>query len=445
MGKLTKRTLFMFSLLDYKAMEEYFEQMQMAAQGWMLEKIEVITAKFRKSEPQKLKFSVDIFPYISAFDSHESKSVTEYRELCEASGWRFVTSSNKFQVFYAKTDEDPIPIQTDSVVEEKILRKSIFSSEFLLFLTFFLIFFLSLGSLFPFDYSKLFTNSGIVSTISNPLLILPVALYTGYYLLWFWKAKKNIKRGLSLPQTSLRAAQLRGNLLVFFTALFIFLYLTAIIADALGGYTFALYFLIIPLSGVAVGLWFRNIVLNKVRSRTKNILIFAGAILAITIIFTSFTTSLIISRGTLFEGIIGMKNELPDGYAASKLEDFGLKEEPHNTAFMRNSSFIVPTNYEYHEISTEGVIRTRYYEAINAAIAAYIFDGMLEREGSLLYRSVSAAPAEEWNVDRGYYLKDDSSMLLLLKDKLVILLDSEFDFSLPETIDAAKSGLDISD
>jgi hypothetical protein len=261
MGKLTKRTLFMFSLLDYKAMEEYFEQMQMAAQGWMLEKIEVITAKFRKSEPQKLKFSVDIFPYISAFDSHESKSVTEYRELCEASGWRFVTSSNKFQVFYAKTDEDPIPIQTDSVVEEKILRKSIFSSEFLLFLTFFLIFFLSLGSLFPFDYSKLFTNSGIVSTISNPLLILPVALYTGYYLLWFWKAKKNIKRGLSLPQTSLRAAQLRGNLLVFFTALFIFLYLTAIIADALGGYTFALYFLIIPLSGVAVGLWFRNIVL----------------------------------------------------------------------------------------------------------------------------------------------------------------------------------------
>lgn len=77
---------------------------------------------------------------------------------------------------------------------------------------------------------------------------------------------------------------------------------------------------------------------------------------------------------------------------------------------------MVPKSYEYHELSSEGTIRTHYYEVINRDIAEFIFEGMLQREGSLLYRSIKKAPETDWGVDRAYYLKDDQSMILLLKD-----------------------------
>jgi len=442
MGK-TKRTLFLFSHLDYKAMEEYFTQM--AARGWMLERIELITALFKKTEPRRLKFSVDIFPYISAFDSHDNKKVLEYRQLCEESGWKFVTSSNKFQVFCAEAHQDPTPMQTDSVVEEKIVRQSVFSSEFIIFLFCLPLLFLSLGPLFPFEYSRLFTNSGIASTVLIPLLIIPVLMYTGHFILWMWKAKRNIKKGLSLPQISLRSARLRANLLTYTGGIIISLFLIAIIADAVGGHTFTLYFLILPVSVVAITLWFRNKVLSKLRSRAKNIAIFAGFVIGIALLTQVFTAGLISSLdGGLLERAMGFQSELPEEYAALKLTDFGHQEEPQIQAFSRSSSFIVPLNYQYHEVSDEGSIRTKYYQAINSSIASYIFQGMLEREGSLLYRSVSEAPAGDWNADRAYYLNDEQTMLLLLKDKNVIHLDGSFDFSLPEVIAVCKSGFSLS-
>jgi len=149
-----------------------------------------------------------------------------------------------------------------------------------------------------------------------------------------------------------------------------------------------------------------------------------------------------LDRGKM-ERAMGFRSELPEGYNALKLSDFGLQEEPRIQAFSRASSFIVPLSYEYHEVSDQGAIRTKYYQAINSNIASYIFQGMLEREGSLLYRSASEAPAGDWNADRAYYLNDEQTMLLLLKDRRVIHLNGSFDFSLPEVITTSKSGLNF--
>lgn len=221
------------------------------------------------------------------------------------------------------------------------------------------------------------------------------------------------------------------------------LYLGAVIADAIGGHTFALIFLLIPVGGVAFGIWYRKKILGKVRSRVKNITIFLGALLGLALLSALFTFGIVSSRGDIFVSAAGFSNELPERYAALKLEDFGMLDEPHTTAFSKASSFVVPTSYEYHEISEEGVIRTRYYKARSSNTAAYIFQGMLEREGSLLYRSIKTAPASAWNADRAYYLKDDKTMILFLKDDLIILLDSKFDFSLPEVIAACQSKLEL--
>ena len=430
MSKTTKTTVFMFSVLDYKAMEEYFEIM--AAQGWMLEKIGTWTVRFKKTNPQNLKFTVDLFPYLTAFDSPHSRDVKDYQELCEQSGWHFVTSANKFQIFYANADENPTPIQTDSSVEEKVVRKSVFGIEFLVFLICLPALLFSFGALFPFDYSKLFTNISILSTVYFPILLVPISIYTGYFVCWFWKAKKNIRQGLSLPRTSLRAARLRGMFLLVVGGLLISLMITAAIADAINGYHFILFFFLLPFSGVAIGIWFKKNVAAKERSRKRNLTIFTAVVLGSTIFLTVLTTGLVLSSGKVFEGITGMKSGLPEGYTALKLSDFDIEEPPKVSVFSKRSSFVVPINYDYYEITNGESIETSYIQAASPAIASYIFEGMVRREGSLLYRSVIEAPVEAWNVDQAYYLNDDMTIILLLKDEVVIRLDSKFDFSQPE-------------
>jgi len=436
----TKKTMFMFSHLDYKAMQEYFEQM--ARKGWMLEKLGTVTATFRQIEPQDLTFTVDIFPYTTIFDSPENQDAMDYRELCEQSGWRFVTSSNKLNVFFAKAKEDPTPIQTDSVVEEKLVRQSVFSAELLVFIICLPLLWLRMGSLFPFDYSKLFTNMDIVATVYFPLLLIPVTLYTGYYVWWFWKARRNIREGLPLPQTSLRAARFRGLLLLYVAGLLVVLMFAAAIADARGGRAIILYVMFLPLISIAGSLWLKKTVATKRRTRRQNMAMFAIASIGITFVFIT-TMNVLIFAGDRFPSWTGMKRELPDGYIALKLTDFGINRQPHTTSFSQSSSFLVPQSYDYYESSQDGVIRTRYIEAVNQRVARYIFDGMLKRSDLLYNRHISPAPSAMWNADEAYYLTTDRSMLILIQGSRVIYLDSKFDFAEKDLVEISGTVLQL--
>ena len=127
MKRKRKHVFFYFQPMDYKAMEEYFEQM--AARGWMLERMKAMYLTFRACKPARLKFTVDIFPEISLFEGQDKQEAKEYREFCERAGWNFVTSFTKFQVFCAPEEEELVPIQTDEEVERKLVQKSFRGAE----------------------------------------------------------------------------------------------------------------------------------------------------------------------------------------------------------------------------------------------------------------------------------------------------------------------------
>ncbi len=436
-----KKIPFVFTLLDYKAMEEYFEIQ--AAKGWMLQKINSFTMEFKKTEPQSIKFAVDVFPYISTFDSYNSQAIKDYRELCKKTGWTYVTSSNKLQVFYTEDMESYIPLQTDPEEEERIIKKAFYSPEVLLMFILFPILFLSLGGLFPFQYDKLFVNSDIVRTIMLPLLLIPVSVYVIYYGLWFWRAKHNVKEGLSLPKTSVKSAVFRGRFALIISGIALAIYIAAIIVDAVNGHPVPLFFLVIPVTGVGVGLWFRKKGLASNRSRRNNIAIFMFLIIGIATLFTIFLFNVIGTQINIAHNLVGISSEVPNGYKVIRLEDFGLEENPEIKAFSKKSSIIVPESYEYHEVSSEGTIRTRYYQVVNDDISEYIFEEMLKREGSLLNRDVIEAPASNWGVERAYYLKKDKTMILLLKDNIVMMLDNEKGFSNEYVVDISKERLGL--
>lgn len=115
-GKNTLIKSISFRENEYQALGQYLEEK--ALQGWLLDEIIFGFFIFKKAEPRKYKFAVDIFTDVKV-DIFEDSRTGEYREFCEASGWNYVCETNKYLIF-ATEDENIVPIQTD---EEIILKK----------------------------------------------------------------------------------------------------------------------------------------------------------------------------------------------------------------------------------------------------------------------------------------------------------------------------------
>lgn len=134
----TKRELFLFSVTDYSSLKEHFEKM--ARQGWMIEKIETFTVKYRRIEPQDLIFSVDVYPELKLYQYIDKEDLKSYVNLCQETGWKFVTSYNNIQVFYSNKEDNLISIQTDEGMKVKVIEKSILVNIFSFFFSLLLLF-----------------------------------------------------------------------------------------------------------------------------------------------------------------------------------------------------------------------------------------------------------------------------------------------------------------
>lgn len=439
--KERKKEFFLFTLIDYKAMEEYFEKK--ALEGWIINKINTFTMEFKKSEPKKLKIFVDIHPYISPFESYDEKKIESYRNTFEDRGWNFLLTCDKFQIFYYDK-EDNIPSKKIEKNEDKnTLKKAFFSLEILPIFVLIPILLLSLGGLFPIRYDKLFTNTSIATTVISPLLLIPVGIYAIYFTYWFIKSRIRIKKEHPIPKTSIKSVLIRGILFYTLIGIISLIFLISLTLDIIGGFTFPIFFALVPIIGVGVVYYYKKKNYTSKRGRTKNIMLFTSLLLMITMVVSIFAIGMIISNNRFVEVMLGMKNELPEEYEALELKDFGLEKEPRVKRFSQKSSIVVPESYEYHELSTEGTIRTYFYNIVNSDIAGYIYDEMVKREGSLLYRTVLEAQEEDWNSEKAFYLKEDKSMIVLLKDKTVILIDGDIDLSNQEVISKSLKKLEI--
>ena len=96
-----------FDLYDTSKTEAYLEKQ--AANGWLLYEYTGEYWKFRKSEPQRLRYSV-------AFISDPSADkVEEFRQYCAKGGWQSVTGCGHTHIFCSELD-NPVPIETDPVL-----------------------------------------------------------------------------------------------------------------------------------------------------------------------------------------------------------------------------------------------------------------------------------------------------------------------------------------
>lgn len=217
--KDTKREhLFLYAYYDRVGIAEHLEQM--AAKGWMLEKIHNSSWQYHRIEPKQIHFSVVYFPTASHFDPAPSSQLETLRDFCAEAGWQLAADAGQLQVFYNEFP-DPLPIETDPKVQLQNLHQAM-KRSFLL--GYWMLFALSIFYI-AMSFWQIWENP--IHQLSRPLSLLsftaylPMLLLSGsdlfQYYFWRKRAAANIEAGAPLPE--LRSNRTRTLLILILVAL----------------------------------------------------------------------------------------------------------------------------------------------------------------------------------------------------------------------------------
>lgn len=122
-----KRRLETLSFYDHTGIAAHLEKM--AAKGWMLERVANYGWIYRRMEPRKLHFAVSYYPKASEYDPEYPDSQQTFHEFCAHTGWKLVCTTFQMQVF-CNEEEDPVPIETDPVLEVETIHAAMMKSFF---------------------------------------------------------------------------------------------------------------------------------------------------------------------------------------------------------------------------------------------------------------------------------------------------------------------------
>ena len=252
----TKREfLSLYSYYDRTGITEHLEEM--AAKGWLIEKMGVWSWRYRKIEPKRLRFSITYFPKATPYSPTPAVGQETFWDLCAEAGWVLAAESAQVQVFY-NAHEDATPIETDPEVEfrtmDHAMRKTSINTYILLLI-------LSVAQLglqvwrLKSDPIEVFSST---LSLSSTFGYLPLMLVTGSelirYFLWRRKARAAVEAGLPVP--NLKSAKKLSLLILVLAAIEICAMLFGAMQSSrvmLVSMTFMLLFLIliIVLSNVA--------------------------------------------------------------------------------------------------------------------------------------------------------------------------------------------------
>lgn len=184
---------------------------QQAEKGWVLDKVTNYAWRLRRMEPKKLHYAVTYFPKASAFDPGPTEQQRELHEFCAHSGWILAGTTAQMQIFYNES-ENPVPIETDPMVEleniHKSAKKSYLPAYFMLLgLAIFQIA-LQVGQLISFPLTYLSQDTTLFNWLCQGVLLVMCATEIGGYFSWYRKAKRSAENGEFVETRGFRKLQL---------------------------------------------------------------------------------------------------------------------------------------------------------------------------------------------------------------------------------------------
>lgn len=189
-----------FSLYDWEDISHYLEEM--AAKGWLLDKTGSSIWRFRRVPPQKLRFEVVFFPDSSAFDPGPTEGLQTMEDYCARDGWTLLSQWAQAQIF-VNDREDPVPIETDPVVQVKTLHKAMKRNPLPAYFVLLALILCQLAMRLhemrtdPVDF---FSSPVSLGMLPFWLLLLGIQGYEiFYYFRWLHRARRAAEDGVFLP------------------------------------------------------------------------------------------------------------------------------------------------------------------------------------------------------------------------------------------------------
>lgn len=201
----TKSVVTQFCFYDRTGIQKMLEKQ--AQNGWMLESIGQFSWKYRRTEPKEVRYAVTYYANASMFDPHPTVGEEMYQEFVAHSGWQFVASNAQMQIFCTEA-ENPVPIETDPLVEleniHRAVKKSFLPGYFIMLAAATLNLFLIGWRLYDNFSGTLANNANLFSILCWMLLFsLEVTEILSYYI-WRRKARKAAETDGSFVETTNR-------------------------------------------------------------------------------------------------------------------------------------------------------------------------------------------------------------------------------------------------
>ena len=418
-----KIVLYNFLLPDYKAIEQYFNDMQ--DRGYELVRtMPVNLAVLKKSEDKNIRYFVDALK--NGVDE-------DYLALLKDSGWEPVGKvpvRGGLVIFKSSPGVTPVPIQTDDEIEAKNIFNCCLKREMmgLLFPLFYYIF-LCWQYIFNFSYDVIVRNTSLILLFIAPGFTVYVLWYITYLTAYAVRSRARIREGQALLVPSVRTARLRGNAVFGCLFLGLLLILAALVFDMFSMGGFALGVLIPILAAAAIGIGISQSRLFFKRSKGGKILIMVVCVLLLSG-FTSYVISYFVMNQVMGNRETWQqREERAANMQVIRYEDFFEKAEEERlySSLEEASSFLVPVQ-QHSTVSLKGnFIRTDYYKAANAWAADVLFDG--------LYAKYLQKEAYDYIINESpysgveIYYNEWRDCVLIRKGNVIALVETSADFN----------------
>lgn len=432
--KKSKRFLWGFSELDYKAMESYLEDM--AGEGWLLRKINGNFATFEQITPKKIHFTVNVLKKKGFFGNENTEGARESRSFYEEEGWRFIDAKGHLQFFFSEKEERPQPVHRDLEGEKRMHATSLWKKQ--LGQTLYILGLLSLGMyfLYPIGFEDLKSNTGLILVMVLPFILIGALGYLVYLGVLRYRITKSVGKGDVHSSTDYRRVRKKAWIVSGLKVLLALIALAAVVMDLIGGDSIA-YMSLFNLVMILVFLQLVKTLTREKPDKKSQVLLY----LALAVGTIVFVIGAYYPRMDFHDQ---HRDRIPEDYPRLVGEDWEyMKNLEENTpVYFRNESFLLPVSYEANYYLEESAFSYAYHQAVHQRIAGFIYQEILDESGT--WGGVSVRGMEElspdhefyhlWEVDRIAY-HETRSNLLLLKDNKVLRFQGIPDFSDPDFVD----------
>ena len=423
--RTTRIEMNFYSIYDRAGLEKHLEDM--AAKGWMLDKMGQYLWYYRRTESRKIKFAVSFFPSASVFDPAPSEKQETYREFCEHAGWNFIGCSGQLEVYWHE-DENAVPLLTDPMMEIKTIHKTAKKTVILSNVLLFAIVIMNVCRTIQFYRNNTISALLSDSNFWTALEIVFVGVYCVSelirYFAWYFKAKKiaeSEEHFLTTKSTIGYTKAMLGIMILLFVIGFASFMLdeSILVGAVILGYSTVIFAIVFGIKSI----------LKKMNASTNvNRTITFISCFVVSLIVTSIATFFILRN---IEPHQSYQEELP-----LSIEDLAMVEIGEYSCYenMEESSVLKRLSVRQESSSLEEVPELSYavidikYPALYDVCVEAFLKGAGKYNSEIVYHEITD---EIWGADKVYRLHEGAeylnTYLLCYENRIVQISLYDFD------------------